>query len=109
MGTIIQPGAGFDLSAVSTTDMEEAREWLAANPAPGSVLEQIIRNLLSIIPVNPVDAMAKGDVLAIMLGIATLMAGEAGEPVARVMNSAADVMMKLTIIIMEVAPIGALR
>ncbi len=113
MGTIIQPGAGFDLSAVSTTDMEEARERLAANPAPGSVLEQIIRTLLSIIPVNPVDAMAKGDVLAIiffaiMLGVATLMAGEAGEPVARVMNSAADVMMKLTIIIMEVAPIGVL-
>lgn len=113
MGTLLQPGAGFDLSMVSATDMDQARERLAANPAPGSVLEQIIRTLLSIIPVNPVDAMARGDVLAIiffsiMLGIATLMAGEAGEPVARLMNSAADVMMKLTIIIMEVAPIGVL-
>ena len=112
-GTWLQPGAGFDLSRVAATDMAQARERLAANPAPGSVLEQIIRTLLSIIPVNPVDAMARGDVLAIiffsiMLGIATLMAGEAGEPVARLMNSAADVMMKLTIIIMEVAPIGVL-
>ena len=113
MGTLLQPGAGFDLSVVSATDMDQARERLAANPAPGGVVEQIIRTLLSIIPVNPVDAMAKGDVLAIiffaiMLGIATLMAGEAGEPVARVMNSAAEVMMRLTIIVMEVAPIGVL-
>ena len=113
MGTIIQPGAGFDLSAVSTADMDQARERLAANPAPGGVAEQIIRTLLSIIPTNPVDAMAKGDVLAIiffaiMVGVATLMAGEAGGPVARVMNSAAEVMMKLTVIIMEVAPIGVL-
>ena len=38
MGTIIQPGAGFDLSAVSTADMDEARERLAANPAPGGVV-----------------------------------------------------------------------
>jgi len=113
MGTLIQPGEGFDLSVVSSSDMEDARLRLSENPAPGSVLEQIIRTLLSIIPVNPVDAMAKGDVLAIiffaiMLGVATLMAGEAGEPVARVMNSAAEVMMRLTIIIMEVAPFGVL-
>ena len=66
MGTIVQPGAGFDLSGVSSTDLDEARQRLAANPAPGSVLEQIIRTLLSIIPVNPIDAMAKGDVLAII-------------------------------------------
>ncbi len=113
MGTIIQPGAGFDLTAVASSDIEDARQRLSENPAPGSVLEQIIRTLLSIIPVNPIDAMAKGDVLAIiffaiMVGVATMMAGEAGEPVARVMNSAAEVMMKLTIIIMEVAPIGVL-
>jgi len=113
MGTLIQPGAGFDLSLVSSSDLEDARLRLSENPAPGSVLEQIIRTLLSIIPVNPVDAMAKGDVLAIiffaiMLGIATLMAGDAGEPIARVMNSAAEVMMRLTIIIMEVAPFGVL-
>ncbi len=113
MGTLIQPGAGFDLTAVSSSDLEDARTRLSENPAPGSVLEQIIRTLLSIIPINPIDAMAKGDVLAIiffaiMIGVATLMAKEAGEPVARVMNSAAEVMMKLTIIIMEVAPIGVL-
>jgi len=36
------------------------------------------------------------------------MAGEAGEPVARVMNSALEVMMRLTVIVMEVAPSGVL-
>ncbi|MFN3313048.1 MAG: dicarboxylate/amino acid:cation symporter [Hyphomonas sp.] len=113
MGTLIQPGAGFDLTGVAETDLAEARERLASNPAPGSVVEQIVRTFLSIIPVNPIDAMAKGDVLAviffaIMIGIAIMLSKEAGEPVAKVMNSAADVMMRLTIIVMEVAPIGVM-
>ncbi|MFN7054504.1 dicarboxylate/amino acid:cation symporter [Hyphomonas sp.] len=113
MGTIVQPGAGFDLAIVAESDLAEARDRLAANPAPGSVGEQIVRTLLSIIPVNPIEAMARGDVLAviffaIMIGVAILVAKEAGEPVARVMNSAADVMMRLTVIIMEVAPFGVL-
>ncbi len=113
MGTLVQPGAGFDLASVGEADLEEARERLGANPPPGSVGEQIVRTLLSIIPVNPIEAMAQGDVLAviffaIMIGVAILVAGEAGEPVGRVMNSASDVMMRLTVIIMEVAPFGVL-
>jgi len=76
IGRLLQPGAAFDLSVVSATDVDQARERLAANPAPGGVVEQIIRTLQSIIPVNPIDAMAKGDLLAIiffaiMVGIAT--------------------------------------
>ncbi len=113
MGTLIQPGAGFDLSIVSQADLADAQKKLSENPAPGSVAEQIIRTLLSIIPVNPIDAMAKGDVLAviffaIMVGVAILVAKEDGEPVGRVMNSASEVMMRLTIIVMEVAPLGVL-
>jgi Na+/H+-dicarboxylate symporter len=111
IGSIIQPGAGFDTNTVNTADMESARAQLAANPQPGSVAEQLMHTILSIIPTNPVAAMANGDVLpiiffAIMLGIGILMSGEVGKPLASVMNSAAEAMMKLTLIVMETAPFG---
>lgn len=111
IGSIIQPGAGFDTNIVNTADMESARAQLAANPQPGSVAEQLMHTILSIIPTNPVASMANGDVLpiiffAIMFGIGILMSGEAGKPLADVMNSAAEAMMKLTLIVMETAPFG---
>ena len=76
MGTLIQPGAGFDLSIASASDIAEAKARLDANPQPGSVGEQLMNTLLSIIPTNPVAALTNGDVLqiiffAIMLGIAS--------------------------------------
>lgn len=111
IGSIIQPGAGFDTNMVSTADMESARAQLEANPQPGSVAQQLMHTILSIIPTNPVAAMANGDVLpiiffAIMFGIGILMSGEVGKPLASVMNSAAEAMMKLTLIVMETAPFG---
>lgn len=111
IGSIIQPGAGFDTNMVSTADMESAGAQLEANPQPGSVAQQLMHTILSIIPTNPVAAMANGDVLpiiffAIMFGIGILMSGEFGKPLASVMNSAAEAMMKLTLIVMETAPFG---
>jgi len=111
IGTIIQPGAGFDTNLVSASDLDSTRERLAANPAAGSVGEQLIRTLISIIPDNPVAAFARGDVLqiiffAILLGIGILMSGEAGKPLQKLFDSAAEAMMKLTLIVMETAPIG---
>ena len=111
IGSLIQPGAGFDTTTVATADLESARSQLAANPQPGSVGEQLMHTILSIIPTNPVAAMAQGDVLpiiffAILFGIGILMSRDAGKPLANVMNSAAEAMMKLTLIVMETAPFG---
>lgn len=111
MGTIVQPGAGFDTSMVTSAELEETRAKLAANPAAGSVGEQLMRTLLSIIPENPVAAFARADVLqiiffAILLGIGILMSGESGAPLKKLFDSAAEAMMKLTLIVMETAPIG---
>jgi Na+/H+-dicarboxylate symporter len=111
MGTIVQPGAGFDTSMATPADLEATREKLAANPPAGSVGEQLMRTLLSIIPDNPVSALARADVLqiiffAILLGVGILMSGEAGKPLHKLFDSAAEAMMKLTLIVMETAPIG---
>lgn len=111
IGTLIQPGAGFDTTMASPADLESTRAKLAANPPAGSVGEQLMRTLLSIIPDNPVAALAKGDVLqiiffAILLGIGILLSGEVGKPLENIFNSASEAVMKMTLIVMETAPIG---
>lgn len=111
LGTLIQPGAGFDTSIVSSAELESTREKLASNPPAGSVGEQLMRTLLSIIPDNPVAALAKGDVLqiiffAILLGIGILLSGEVGKPLEKIFNSASEAVMKMTLLVMEVAPFG---
>ena len=108
MGTIIQPGKGASYSDAN----EKAKEAVAAKmEASGdwSMLDQ----LLEIIPTNPIAALAEGKVLptiffAIMLGVGILLAGKSGEPLKKFFESAAEVVMKVTILVMELAPFGVL-
>ena len=107
MGTIIQPGSGFDTTSVSQEAMAEQQAKLDANEGAKSLSER----LLEIIPTNPVEALATGNTLqiiffAIMVGIGILMAREAAKPVANVIDSGSEVMMKITHIVMETAPFG---
>ena len=115
IGTILQPGAGFDVGAVSQDQIEATRAQLESGGAMETVggFEQIMRTVLAIVPTNIVEAMVNGDVLpiiffAIMFGIGILLAGEAGKPIADVFNSGAEAILKLTLIVMEVAPFGVL-
>jgi Na+/H+-dicarboxylate symporter len=69
--------------------------------------------LLGIVPVNIVDALAKGDMLAIifvavLLGIASVVSGEAGKPVVALLQGLAAVLLHLVRIVMEVTPFGVL-
>ncbi len=66
---------------------------------------------ISIIPNNPIAAMVKGDILqvivfAVFLGVAINFAGSKGKPLLNFLESLADVMYRLTSIIMEFSPIG---
>lgn len=66
---------------------------------------------ISIIPKNPVAALVEANILqivvfALFLGIAINFAGEKGKPLLHVMESLADVMYRLTSIIMSFSPIG---
>jgi Na+/H+-dicarboxylate symporter len=97
VGTLLQPGLGIDLTGV------EARE--IATPRPANEI------LLNIIPMNPVQAIANGDTLAIiffaiLVGIGCLMAGEQGKPLANVLASGSEVMLRIVAIVMETAPFG---
>lgn len=107
MGTLFQPGAGFDLSSVSAADAAAYGERLESVGAAPSLVER----LLAIIPINPVESMAKGDVLpiiffALIFGVGILLAGDAGKPVGDAISSAAEAILKVTMFVMETAPFG---
>jgi proton glutamate symport protein len=69
--------------------------------------------LVSLIPTSVVDAMARGDILqlvvfSIFFGIGLAAIGEKGRPVMEVLESTAQVMFKFTAYVMMFAPIGVM-
>lgn len=91
-------GIGFQTSSTAAV----------AHPAVTPTIGDI---LLSIVPRNPVASLAEGNVLqiiifAIFLGIAINFAGEKGKPLQEFFESLADVMYRLTSIVMEFSPYG---
>lgn len=97
---VISPGSGVDITTPETT--------LEANEP-----ESIIDTFLNIIPTNPFEALTEGNVLqiiflAIFIGLAITLIGDKGKPLYNVFNSLAEVMYKITGIVMRVAPFGVL-
>ncbi|MGG2481511.1 MULTISPECIES: dicarboxylate/amino acid:cation symporter [Brevibacillus] len=98
IASLMSPGAGLELKP------EEAR--VEAKETPG-----IIDTLLAIIPTNPFAALVQGDMLpiiffAIFLGIGISLAGEKARTVQLFFEQFAEVMYKITGIVMRFAPIG---
>lgn len=67
--------------------------------------------LLSFVPNNPIAAMVEGNIIqiivfAIFVGIAINFAGPRGKPLQQFFDSLADVMYRVTSIVMEFSPIG---
>jgi Na+/H+-dicarboxylate symporter len=67
--------------------------------------------VLSAIPTNPIASMVNGNILqvivfAVFLGIAINFSGPKGKPLLHFLESLADVMYRLTSLIMEFSPIG---
>ncbi len=111
VAAIVQPGSGMsDLIQSSAGASDTVADKLRN---AGAAKKSLSEYLLAIIPTNPVAAAAKGDVLAliffsILLGIGILLTGEKGKPVGDFFESAAEVVMKITMMIMELAPYGVL-
>jgi Na+/H+-dicarboxylate symporter len=66
---------------------------------------------MSIVPLNPVKAMADGDTLSIiffamLVGAGVLVAGESGKPLANVLSSGSEVLLRIVGFVMETAPFG---
>ncbi|MCF6288925.1 MAG: dicarboxylate/amino acid:cation symporter [Proteobacteria bacterium] len=92
---LINPGVGFDLP----TDLE-----FTAKQAP-----PFVEVLINLVPRNPVEAMATGNMLqiivfSILLGLAATMAGKPGERIISMFQDFNVVIMKLVKMVMELAP-----
>ena len=95
---LTKPGVGVNLPMGQGSEITaKAQTW-----------DQI---LLHVVPESVIDAMAKGDVLQIVVfsllfGIALGMIGEKGRPVISWCEGVAETMFKFTNIVMHYAPIG---
>jgi len=97
VATVIRPGADAPLGTAAPH----------ALGAPVTPYDQLI----GIIPLNIVDALAKGDMLAlifvaILFGVGTVLTGEAGKPFATFLQATSAVLLKVVTIVMEATPFG---
>ena len=95
---LIAPGAGFEKVA-GTADF-------SVKPAP-----PLTDVFINIIPSNPVNAFAEGNMLqiiffVILFAIAMLMTGDIGRQLADTAEKLNEVMMKVVTLVMDFAPIG---
>ncbi|WP_332697720.1 dicarboxylate/amino acid:cation symporter [Halalkalibacter lacteus] len=85
---------------------ESGEEFVAQDPPP------VMETLLNIIPTNPIQAMASGEMLqiiafAVFVGIGLAALGDKTSGVTRLMEQGNDIMMYLVTIAMKLAPYGA--
>jgi Na+/H+-dicarboxylate symporter len=97
VATLVRPGVGAPLGT--------------AAPHPLGVAVTPYEQLVGIVPLNIVEALAKGDMLAlifvaILIGVGTVLAGPAGAPFARGLQSLSAVLLKIVAIVMEATPFG---
>ncbi|MEK5078733.1 cation:dicarboxylase symporter family transporter [Solibacillus sp. FSL W7-1436] len=103
---LFQPGAGIDMNALEKSDISSYVETTEAEEDKSKI--QII---VDIVPKNIINAMAEGDMLAIIffsvifgLGVAAI--GDRGKPVLAFFQGTADAMFWVTNLVMKFAPIG---
>ncbi len=101
---ILHPGEGFTIAKAVAPVVDITAPAAATKITFAGFIEHLM-------PTNFVDAVAKGDVLQIVLfsiifGVALLLAGERGRPVLQFCESLTHVMFRFTDIVMRLAPIG---
>ncbi len=97
IAVIIQPGVGIELTSESNYIAKEAPS-----------LKQV---LINIFPSNPVQAMAEGNMLqiivfALLFGLAISKSGDAGASVRKTFDNLNDVIMSMVNMLMNLAPYG---
>lgn len=99
LANLINPGVGVELNAVEQTEVE-------IKEAPS-----VIETFLNIIPKNPFEALAKGEMLqvilfALLVGIICGQLPDKLSTMSKLLHEGNDMMMKMTSIVMKMAPIG---
>ena len=99
LALLIAPGQGFDLGSAEVQNF-------TPKDAPS-----IAQTFINLVPDNPIKAMAEGQMLplivfSLLIGIAIVMAGEAGKRVEQQFNDYNAIIMQLVVILMKLAPVG---
>ncbi|MDO4976319.1 MAG: dicarboxylate/amino acid:cation symporter [Eubacteriales bacterium] len=99
VATVIRPGIGLNMASIQTAEVTTAEATSAAD------------TLLNIIPDNPFNSLANGTMLQIILfalivGILLAKMGERANMIANLLNQCNDLMMEMTMLVMNLAPIG---
>ena len=99
LGVLLKPGAGLDLGTVASQSTTIAKN---------QSLSEIILNM---IPSNPIEAFAKGEMLqiiffAMLTGVSISLVGEKAKPLKKLFECANEVCMKMVSVIMMFAPFG---
>lgn len=97
IGILLEPGTGANVGGAAPRELGAAK----------TVYEQLV----GIVPLNILQAMVDGDMLAILfaatlLGAGVIAAGDAGKPVAGFLQSLSAVLFQVIRIVMEVTPFG---
>lgn len=101
VANLIDPGTGLDMST------------LQANVTSVDSVESasLVETILNIIPDNPINSLASGNMLqiivfALLVGVILAKLGEKTEVVGNFFSQFNDIMMEMTMMVMAVAPIG---
>src|SRR3546814_1618172 len=91
-------------------DIEDVLEAMAELKVRRMPIQDDDDQLVGIVPLNIVEALAKGDMLAlifvaILVGVGTVLTGEAGKPFAGLLQSLSAVLLKIVGLVMEATPI----
>lgn len=97
LAVLTNPGEGFVMTAPSAYEAKAAPSLL-----------DVIANIF---PSNPIEAMAKGEMLqiivfALLFGVGLTLSGEAGKRVLGTFNDLNEIIMKIVMMLVEIAPYG---
>ncbi|HLR74985.1 MAG TPA: dicarboxylate/amino acid:cation symporter [Virgibacillus sp.] len=96
-GYVFSPGTGTDVTTEETVEAAET--------------EGVVQTFLNIIPENPIESLVNADMLqiiffAIFIGVGIILVGEQATPVNNFFDGLAEIMYKITGIIMVLVPLG---
>ena len=99
VATLIRPGIGLDMSSIQTQEVMTAEST------------SVVDTILDIIPENPIHSLAEGTMLQIILfalvvGVLLAKMGERAELINNLFQQLNELMMEMTNLIMNLAPVG---
>ena len=97
---IINPGVGMDLNTLEVAETQIA-----------TTQTSMVDTLLDIIPKNPIESLATGNMLqiivfAIIIGIILAKLGDKTQIVHNLFQQGNDIMMEMSMMVMSLAPVG---